>query len=212
MCHSSQEACSRREINEPSGMASLLCCRSFMKAAIPTVTSPMLTTFLRYSFSPASSKKEAVDYCWLNKCFTLKTWWFKLHVNNVFLSGIIITTLHGGHVFCHRGQEDCSGIHLSQHIHLWPLWWSWCKFDIPIACYFLHWEKWSLLPLKNQLSCVVYFFKDIVEIKTLIEWSYFVSLKLLVEILMRPTLTMQKKKTKSKQDCLHLRRSLHVFT
>lgn len=37
-------------------------------------------------------------------------------------------------------------------------------------------------------------------------------LKLLVEILMRPTLTMQKKKPKRKQDCLLLVGSLDVFT
>lgn len=30
----------------------------------------------------------------------------------------IVPALHGGHVFCHGGQEDRSGIHLPKHAHL----------------------------------------------------------------------------------------------
>lgn len=68
MCCSSQEACFRREINVPSGMASLLCCRSSMRAAIPTVTSPMPTPFLRYPHSTSPSK-EAVKWLVLASFF-----------------------------------------------------------------------------------------------------------------------------------------------
>lgn len=79
MCCSSQEACFRREINVPSGMASLLCCRSSMRAAIPTVTSPMPTPFLRYphSTSPSNGGCEmtgfSFSFCFFAQCFTLKT-------------------------------------------------------------------------------------------------------------------------------------------
>lgn len=69
MCCSSQEACFRREINVPSGMASLLCCRSSMRAAIPTVTSPMPTPFLRYPHSTSPSK-EAVKWLVLASFFS----------------------------------------------------------------------------------------------------------------------------------------------
>lgn len=47
MCCSSQEACYRSEIKEPSGMASQFCCRSSTRAVTPTVTSHTPTIFLR---------------------------------------------------------------------------------------------------------------------------------------------------------------------
>lgn len=147
MCCSSQEACFRREINVPSGMASLLCCRSSMRAATPTVTSPMPTPFLRYPHSTSPSK-EAVKWLVLASSFffLLSVLLWKLVGKIVmwplfFLAVIIIPAVCGGHVLCHRGQEDRSGIHLPQHVHFWPLWWSWCKSYILVvlldwSCYF----------------------------------------------------------------------------
>lgn len=145
MCCSSQEVCFRREINVPSGMASLLCCRSSMRAAIPTVTSPMPTPFLRYphSTSPSNGFCEMTGF---SLFFLLSVLLWKLvgkssNVTTVFLAVIIIPAVCGGHVLCHRGQEDRSGIHLPQHVHFWPLWWSWCKSYILVvlldwSCYF----------------------------------------------------------------------------
>lgn len=79
MCCSSQEACFRREINVPSGMASLLCCRSFMRAAIPTVTSPMPTPFLRYPHSkgPSNGGCEITGFSYFFFCsvFYFENWW-----------------------------------------------------------------------------------------------------------------------------------------
>lgn len=131
-CPSYQEACSRREINEPSGMASPRCCRGSTKAAIPTVISPRPTAFSRYLHNTCSTSRGITRSCHL--CvWVFFLWDFSLHVVNVFLSGIIIPALHGGHVFRYGGQEDRSGIHLPQHVHLWPLRWSGCKLDIPGA-------------------------------------------------------------------------------
>lgn len=42
-------------------------------------------------------------------------------------SDIVIKVVLWGDDLCHRGQKNCSGIHLPQHVHFWPFWWSWCK-------------------------------------------------------------------------------------
>lgn len=71
-----------------------------------------------------------------------------------FLLEFIITALDGGHVFCHRRQENCSGIHLPQHIHLWPVRWSWCKFDNSCACLLERLKTCSLTFEPKKHTCV----------------------------------------------------------
>lgn len=68
-------------------------------------------------------------------------------------------------------------------------------FQVLMLCGCWTQGRWNLLPLENQLACVV---ELILCWLTALKAHFPVFLQLLVEILMRPTLTMQKKKPKSK--------------
>lgn len=62
--------------------------------------------------------------------------------------GSVTFSLHGGYVVCDRWQESSAEVHLSQHIHLWPLWRHWCESP---TCW--HRGKYNCL-VSGHICCV----------------------------------------------------------